>query len=106
MEGRIISWSCKRCLHGGPTRKIRYTDIPRKGDYEEVCVYCGDTSIIYFNPESCKEWRLKKSQMKNTITEIQCCTRCCCARYMNVEARNEKWKIGECIECGQRHDIT
>ena len=101
-------WPCKQCSHERPEWIVHYTNQPREGDYEEECVYCSNRHPIYANKETLRELRRKELDSPNVKTKEMMCQRCHQERIMIVEPGPtiiKNWWIGECVECGKRHDI-
>ncbi len=84
----------------------RYTNIPREGDYEEVCRKCGLVNPIAVNKETCREIRQKTFDDGYKIKWR--CQKGCGITDMSVEKGPNIlsfWLIAECVNCGKRHDI-
>jgi hypothetical protein len=97
-------WKCKKCNHDNPEWTIYHTDLPRKGDSIEECVYCEARHQVYTNEETLKELREKREKTSKTIKRL--CERCSTNQTMLLqEGPTKKWSIAECIQCGKRHDV-
>jgi hypothetical protein len=96
----------QKCLHPHESRVT--TNIPRMDDGVLECDECHHRRPIFSNEESRRECRIQQSQAHDSETITMFCSGCSKYQLMNVEEGSElipSWKIGECIQCGQQHDI-
>jgi len=110
MEGKSISsegWPCEKCNNEDPKWINRKTNIPREGDYEKECYYCGNIKQTASNKETLKEIRKKEYLLQGSGNKAFC-GRCMMIREMLIEKGPtiiQGWMIRECVECGKRHDF-